>query len=206
MYKIFINEYPLVITGNENDFYSGRNYRIVNDSSQDINAAMETLEKSDKNMGDFGLVVLTENADETFKQFSKRFDKITAAGGIIFNSKNEVLLIKRQGKWDLPKGKKDGKETVEDAAVREVKEECGLSDVSIESFCTRSYHTYYLEGKRILKTTHWYIMKGSAREKLVPQQEENITEVAWFDADTLDIENLDTYNSIKSVLHIALER
>ena len=51
---------------------------------------------------------------------------IIAAGGIVMNKNNEVLLIHRRGKWDLPKGKLDCGETIEDTAVREVSEEVGI--------------------------------------------------------------------------------
>jgi 8-oxo-dGTP pyrophosphatase MutT (NUDIX family) len=51
---------------------------------------------------------------------------IKAGGGIVVNEQNEVLLIYRRGKWDLPKGKLDDGETIEECALREVKEETGL--------------------------------------------------------------------------------
>ena len=39
--------------------------------------------------------------------------KIIAAGGLVFNDNNELLMIFRRGKWDLPKGKLDEYETIE---------------------------------------------------------------------------------------------
>ena len=206
MYKIFINEHPLVISNNEKDFFGSRNYRMVDDNEGAMLSAMEMLENLDKKVDNFGLMVMTENADETFKAFSKRFDKIVAAGGIVYNSEGELLLIKRQGKWDLPKGKKDEGEKIEDAAIREVQEECGLKKVKLKEFCTRSYHTYFMEGKRVLKTTHWYEMLCPEKESPKPQLEENITEVRWFVPSDIDVDTLDTYKSIKSVLRIALGR
>src|ERR1051326_1914183 len=59
----------------------------------------------------------------------KKFSVIRAAGGLVKNDFNKVLMILRKGKWDLPKGKLDPGETLEHCAVREVKEETGLTTV-----------------------------------------------------------------------------
>lgn len=204
MYKIFINEHLLAITDNENDFFNSRNYRLVDDSEKSIIAAIEMLENSDKNVPNPGLMIMTENADETFKKFRKKFTGITAGGGVVYNKEGQLLLIKRQGKWDLPKGKKDEHETIENASVREVREECGIEKISVVNFITHSYHTYYMEGRRILKTTHWYHMQAEKYDNLQPQEEENITELKWVDPATLELPLLDTYNSIRWVLETAL--
>ncbi len=206
MYKIFINEYPLVITNNEDDFYGAGNYRIVDDSEKSIVSAIETLENSDKIIGGFGLMIMTENEEECFRKFARRYQRITAAGGLVYNPERELLLIKRQGKWDLPKGKRDEGEKTEEAAVREVKEECGLEEVALGDFITATYHTYFLDNKRVLKTTYWYEMKALKFDNLIPQLEENITEVRWVNPETLDLKKLDTYQSIRSLLHTALAR
>ena len=150
-------------------------------------------------------MVMTENVENTFSKITKLFEPIEAAGGLVYNELEELLLIKRQGKWDLPKGKVDDGETIERAALREVKEECGLDEVEINEFFTKTYHTYFLNGKRILKTTHWYKMYTAKNQTLVPQSEENITEVKWFDTKTLDTQTLLTYNSIRNILIAALK-
>src|SRR5215469_11706824 len=68
--------------------------------------------------------------------------KIIAAGGLVFNDKNELLMIFRRGKWDLPKGKLDEGESIEACAVREVQEETGLN-VELQSFIGLTYHEYF---------------------------------------------------------------
>ena len=45
MYKIFINEFPLRITNNENDFFSSGTYRVIDDDDASILSAIEMLEK-----------------------------------------------------------------------------------------------------------------------------------------------------------------
>lgn len=204
MYKIFINEYPLVITANEQDFYSGGNFRIVDDKPASIATAIETLEKSDRGIGNFGLMVMTEDEDATFKKFAKPYKGISAAGGLVFNEKQELLLILRQGKWDLPKGKVDKGETVEEAALREVEEECGIEKLSLGAPIQKTFHTYYLDNQRILKTTYWFKMTALEYGKMAPQLEENITDLQWFDPKTLDIEALNTYTSIRELLRESL--
>lgn len=206
MYKIFINEYPLVISANEQDFFLGANFRMVDDTKEGMLGAIETLERSDKIIGNFGLIIMTEDADATFKRFSKLYQPVAAAGGLVFNEKDQLLLILRQGKWDLPKGKVDKGETVEEAAVREVKEECGIEKLEILEPIVQMYHTYYLDQKRVLKTTHWFKMRALQYNKMVPQLEENITDLRWFDPETLNIKELDTYNSIRELLAKALKR
>jgi len=109
---------------------------------------------------------------------------IIAAGGLVWNEKNELLMIFRQGKWDLPKGKIDEGETLEECAIREVQEETGLSNLILGSFVGVTQHEYY---DRFLKTpaikeSHWFSMKAFSAEALIPQEEEDITEIRWVEA------------------------
>jgi len=204
MYKIFINEYPLVITANEQDFYGSGNFRIVDDKPTSIATAVETLEKSDRGIGNFGLMVMTEDEDATFKKFARPYQRISAAGGLVYNEKGDLLLIFRQGKWDLPKGKVDKGETVEEAAIREVEEECGIEKLELGEPVQKTFHTYFLDQQRILKTTYWFKMTALEYGKMAPQLEENITDLQWFDPKTLDIEALNTYTSIRELLRESL--
>ena len=107
------------------------------------------------------------------------FQIIRAAGGLVFNEKEEALLIFRRGKWDLPKGKLDEGESLHECAVREVEEETGLKNVKLLSFLTTTYHTYEEDGKQILKESHWYRMEVKGKQTLTPQTEEDITDIRW---------------------------
>ncbi len=113
------------------------------------------------------------------KAFFKKFTRVTAAGGLVQNEKKQLLMIFRRGSWDLPKGKLDKGETLEDCAVREVEEETGLQQVKIISPLTITYHTYHEGTKFIIKDSHWYNMKVSGKQKLVPQTDEDILEIKW---------------------------
>ena len=137
-----------------------------------------------------------ENLEKLFKDFKSHFKYIEAAGGLVKNSKNELLIIHRLGVPDLPKGKIDAGESPEEAAIREVTEECGINNLEIISEAEPSYHIYFLDDKKILKKTFWFHMKYPGNEKPVPQKEEAITDVEWCnDKDLLKYKNK-TYDSL----------
>ena len=108
---------------------------------------------------------------------------IIAAGGLVFNEQNELLMIFRRGKWDLPKGKLDAGETVEACAVREVQEETGLITIELENLIGKTYHEYFDKwvNENVVKESWWYKMKSSVNEKLIPQMEEDIELIEWVD-------------------------
>jgi len=126
---------------------------------------------------------------------------IEAAGGLVFNKDGDILMIFRNGKWDLPKGKLEMGESVEECAIREVEEECGVSGIIIENKIKDTYHTYVLEGENILKKTYWYKMKTDYSAKLVPQIEEGITKVSWVDKDQISKKLKNSYGNISDVLN-----
>lgn len=110
---------------------------------------------------------------------------VIAAGGVLYqtgSSPQKVLLIKRNGFWDIPKGKLENGETIEECAVREVEEEVGAKDLIIETFLCDTYHEYQAEGKNFGKTTHWYLMESETPDfNFVPRVKEGITDVRWVD-------------------------
>jgi len=117
--------------------------------------------------------------EELKKAFLKKFTRILAAGGLVENEKEEILFIFRRGKWDLPKGKLDKGEKLESCALREVKEETGLTQLNLDRALGISYHTYHEGSKHILKESHWWAMSTKGNEKLKPQTEEDITDIKW---------------------------
>lgn len=112
-----------------------------------------------------------------------------AAGGVIIRqnhdskrAQQEVLLIRRNGVWDLPKGKLEESESIEECAIREVEEETGVKPLLlIEPLC-ETFHTYREEGTDVEKSTQWYLMKADqedAFQEMSPQGEEGITDLRW---------------------------
>ncbi len=145
------------------------------------------------------ILVVSDKLAKDWEDFKRLFILIEAAGGFVLNENKELLCIHRLGKWDLPKGKLEEYEQIDECAIREVEEECGIQNLKITSPVFHTYHTYVLRGKSILKRTHWFKMTTKTQE-LTPQTEEDITEVIWADEKQL-MDVLDnTYPNIKLVL------
>lgn len=113
--------------------------------------------------------------------YNDYFKFIQAAGGIVTNANNELLLIERLGFTDLPKGKVEKNEIIIDCAAREVSEECGiqLKDLSNIEFFDYTFHIYPYKYKYALKETSWFKMTFTNDYDLKPQSEEDISEVFW---------------------------
>lgn len=117
--------------------------------------------------------------EELWSAVEKKFTVIRAAGGLVHSGRDEILLIFRRGKWDLPKGKLDEGEELEACAVREVEEETGLQQISLQKPLCITYHTYYQGTAHILKESHWYLMRTENSQVLTPQTEEDIEKCEW---------------------------
>ena len=128
--------------------------------------------------------------------------KIIAAGGLVLNDNNELLMIFRRGKWDLPKGKLDEGEKIEDCALREVKEETGLTDVKLDVFLGTTFHEYFDEYKKrdVIKETHWYKMLATGNQPLLPQTEEDIEIIEWVDKAEIPNKVMKSYKNITEII------
>lgn len=127
---------------------------------------------------------------------------IIAAGGLVLNEKNDILMIFRRGKWDLPKGKLDEGEKIEDCAVREVMEETGLTQLDLGRLLVITQHTYFDQWikKDVIKQTHWYLMKASLDQPLVPQTTEDIESIEWVSKSQLSERLENSYDTIVEVV------
>jgi 8-oxo-dGTP pyrophosphatase MutT (NUDIX family) len=125
---------------------------------------------------------------------------IKAAGGLVINENKDILFMFRLDKWDLPKGKLDPGESLETCAQREVKEETGISHLELIRFLTVTEHEYKERGKLILKETHWWLMKTRGDQKLIPQKEEDITELKWIGPSDFNKVQQNTYPGILEVM------
>lgn len=201
IYKIFINETPLFLTNTEGVLQEWKddNKSLVSNylgKKKFLHPVIDMLEKTKKHSR---VVLLSDDVDKLWHDFQDIYKIIEAAGGVVKNDQNEVLMIFRRDNWDLPKGKIDKGETPEIAAVREIQEETGLVEVKLGDFICHTYHTYEMKGKRILKKTWWYTM-STPEIALTPQTTEDIEEATWVElASFLDTKPT-IYGSILDVL------
>lgn len=165
-------------------------------SGPGINSLLHEIKKEEFHAG----VLFHSDLDRLKKSFFKHFTLIDAAGGVVRNDKDEILFIRRLGKWDLPKGKTEAGESAPEAAIREVTEETGVDRLKIIKDLGETYHTYNAFGKHFLKTTSWFLMECPSGQVVIPQVEEDITEISWIPSTGIDIPMADTYESIKDVL------
>ncbi len=128
--------------------------------------------------------------------------KIIAAGGLVTNDKNELLIMFRRGKWDLPKGKLDEGETIEACALREVQEETGIRNLELGNLIGITYHEYFEKqlNDNVLKETHWFAMDADSETKLSPQTEEDIENIIWADEKELQECLKNTYKNIAEII------
>ena len=120
---------------------------------------------------------------------------------MVYNQENKLLMIFRNGKWDLPKGKLEEGESIENCAIREVEEECGISNLQITEKLTDTYHIYKHKGKKILKRTFWFKMKSNFDGDLIPQTEEGIMKVVWVERHEIQEKLKNSYGNIKALFH-----
>ncbi len=126
------------------------------------------------------LELTSNNVESLWMRYCLMYREILAAGCLVENRRGDLLWIERNGKWDLPKGKVEKSESIEQAAIREVQEETGIGSLSIVSDLGKTYHTYDENGTPFLKTTFWFHARHDGeRTKGEPQSEEGITSVQW---------------------------
>ena len=168
MYKVFFNKKPIFLTTEfRNQTEQAPVFYIKFSSVENILKALKS-KKTDC------LYLYHKSEDKLWKHFLKYFPIVKAAGGLVRHQDQRLLFIYRNNKWDLPKGRIERQEKVGLAAIREVEEECGISNLKLVKPLITTYHTYFQDGLK-LKETFWFLMTSDFEEALVPQLEEGIT-------------------------------
>lgn len=213
-YKFFINGKLLYLVRNPagvDDILSTDRHFIIRPfrENKDFDKLMDIL------LGDVNpssMILYGPDPEAIFHKVCGRFTCIDAAGGVVRHTDGRVLLIHRRGFWDLPKGKPESGETIEETALREVEEETGLTGlrlgtpVELDGFagnCT--YHSYQEAGETVLKASHWYHMETDFEGTPQPQEEEGITEVRWVAPEELPRYYPEMYPSVVDVLQAAVQ-
>jgi len=198
MYKVFFNDRNIFLTDDFTRTFQlkyGLFYKFrEKEDLTELLAFYRKLKRIDN------LFIFHSHIEELGTIFRSCFKNIEAAGGIIKNKKGQVLVIHRRDKWDLPKGKLETGESFEQAALREVEEECGIHDLTIVCRLLSTYHSYLIDDQPVLKKTMWFEIVYNGNKAPVPQQKEDITEIRWIYPSEVNVVMKDTYGAIQDVL------
>ena len=150
--------------------------------------------------------VLCDDPEVAFRRFGEEFTLIEAAGGVVVNGRGEWLMIRRNNRWDLPKGHVEAGESFDRCAEREIEEETGVKAAVLRPLCD-TWHAYFFPKTQRweLKRTHWYLLRSTERGELKPQTEEGIVEVAWCTPNDVEHYLKESYPTIRRVVE-ALHR
>lgn len=196
--KIYFNEGALIIAETPAALRGLPNLYYIGDEEMHTSFKILTSGESTGKVLNFGLI--SPDPHETFKEFLEEYSVVQAAGGLVFNKEGQLLVIKRNGLWDLPKGKIEKHEDQRAAALREVMEETGLNMLNISDKIGETYHGYFEDDIIMLKETHWYLMNSSGKGVLKPQVEEGISEAIWAGEDFIHSQEFLSYLSIRDII------
>ena len=172
MYKVFVNDKPIILTS---EISVEKLYKTYPLKYVDLPKVVRDL----KRKAIEGVYLYHKNEDKLLKKFLKKFPNVIAGGGKVYNEKGKVLFIFRNDKWDLPKGRIENNETIEEGAIREVEEETGVKDLTITKPLEITYHIFKRNSRYKIKITHWFEMHTSYNGELRPEATEGITKVKW---------------------------
>ena len=194
MNEIFLDDKSIILTNVQENIENEKYFRLKDVTLDEIIEALS-------HKGVERIYLYHPKAEKLMKKFKQLIPTIKAGGGIVYNQEGKVLLIKRNGKWDLPKGKKEKGENIATCALREVEEETGVKKLLIQRFRTITYHIFKRDKQYFLKETYWYDMTTTYKKKLVPQTEEGIEKVCWKDEVTAKELAKSSYKNIQLVFN-----
>jgi len=172
MHTIFVGDKPIYLTtkvDKETDF------KVYLLKSVDLAKVIRTLNRTDLK----AVYLVGKKEEKLLKNFLKKLPNVIAGGGKVYNEEGKILFIYRNNKWDLPKGKVEGKETIEETAIREVEEETKVKKLKITKPLPTTYHIFKRRGRYRIKITYWFEMSTNSQGKLKPQKKEGITKTKW---------------------------
>jgi ADP-ribose pyrophosphatase YjhB (NUDIX family) len=199
MYKVFVNDKVIYFTNNvEKCGQLSKGLTLTFFSKKITSFLVEFIFNDDKVEH---IIIAVQDFETAFLDFQKYFEVIEAAGGIVCNAQSEKLFIYRLDKWDLPKGKVEKGENIEEAALREIEEECGVNQLIINKPLKDTFHLYKFKEYIVFKRTYWFELSSNFSGELVPQLEEDITDVEWLTDAQIQEKVVDnTYASIRELL------
>lgn len=193
MYKVFVNDKPIILTTQVEKENKFKNYLL-----KSVNLKKVLRELNTTNIKE--VRIIHHNEKKLLKKFLKKLPNVIAGGGKVVNKKGEVLFIFRNGKWDLPKGKTEKKEPIEDSAIREVEEETGVTGLKITKPLENTYHIFKRNGRYRIKITYWYEMYTEFEGEFKPEENEGITKVAWLNQKQIKKAMKNSYANIRALV------
>jgi len=190
MYKVFVNDKPLFLT---NQVFKETDFQLFLLESVDIKQVIVKIFENKIQKA----YLYHPDEKEILKTLKTKLPVQKAGGGLVYNKKNEVLFIFRNGKWDLPKGGVEKGEDNQQTAIREVEEETGVNGLVITDKLQKTYHIFKRNGRYKLKITHWFEMRTSFDGTPVGQIEEGIEKVAWLNSTQIREALKNSYENIK---------
>ncbi len=190
MHKVFVNNKPIILTTEVEKETNFKNYLL---KTVHIGKVIKDL----KNTNLESARLIDKDDSKLLKNFLKLLPNVVAAGGKVYNTNGQVLFIYRNDKWDLPKGGAERKETIDQAAIREVEEETGVEGLRITKPLEMTYHIFKRNGRQKIKVTYWFEMKTDYAGELIPQAKEGITKAEWLTKEQIDIAMNNSYANIK---------
>jgi len=196
MYKIYLGSHCFFITSSKS-FNSHFDKVLENPKAKELTKLCDKLLSKEHKPK---VIILEGDYESIAEEIFKGFRLVIAGGGAVYNSKKELLLMKRHGKWDLPKGKIEPEESIELCAIREVEEECHVFGLELGKHVTTTYHFFKTKSGWKIKKSVWFKMKSRDYKQAAPQKEEGIEKIKWIKPKSIDIEELNTFASIREVL------
>ena len=190
MYQVFFKKKIILLT---DVLEEGKDFKSFPIKGVKLKKVIKLLNKKNTN----SVHLFHKNKDKLLKYFFKLIPTVIAAGGKITNSKSETLFIYRNDKWDLPKGKAEKNEQLPQTALREVKEETGIKEVSINKPLDITYHIFRRNNEYRLKVTYWFDMFSDYEGIFLPQLDEGITDVKWVKKADLEEVKINSYPNIR---------
>jgi 8-oxo-dGTP pyrophosphatase MutT (NUDIX family) len=209
MYKIYINEVAVYLIstdqiGELKDLAADKTLTVAYIAKR--KELLHVVDMCEKNCKFDNVVIHHLDGQVLIEAFESLFIVQVAAGGLIKNEENQFLFIFRRGSWDLPKGKIEKDETIEQAAIREVEEETGIKNVNLGEQLIITLHTFRdRKDRRVIKKSYWFMM-DAPNQILTPQTEEDIDMAKWLHMDIFLKECHPVYKNIIEVIGAHLQR
>lgn len=151
------------------------------------------------------VTVLSDDPEGAFERFAADFVRVEAAGGVVANDRGERLMIRRNGRWDLPKGHIEAGESPEACAEREILEETGVAAAVVGPLCATLHAYWFPKTERWeLKRTRWFLLRTAGESSPKPQTEEGIERVVWCAPDVFAANLRGVYPTIRRVAEALL--